>query len=226
MARARRIWNGVYIVGGPDVSRPEDCCVYLVEAGEELVLIDSGAGRSVPILAENIETLGLDPARITYLVATHGHIDHIGGLYRLKELFKMKVVAHELELPAIKEGISHLTADYLYGVKYRPVEVDVVLKGNEERLTVGNREIVCVHTPGHTPGSIAVYVDIDGKRVLFGQDIHGPFNRSWGSDKRQWRDSMNRLLGLRADFLCEGHFGIYSPRDEVDAYISHYLDIF
>ena len=57
--------------------------------------------------------------------------------------------------------------------------------------------------PRTYPGSIAVYVDIGGQRVLFGQDIHGPFMKEWGSDLAQWKQSM-KLLALNADILCEG----------------------
>lgn len=226
MAMPKKVCDGVYIIGGSDITRPEDCCVYLVEAGNELVLIDAGAGRSVGQLIDNTRILGLNPDHITRLIATHGHIDHVGGLYELKDVLGVDVIAHELELPAIEEGLSNLTADYLYGVKYRPVKVDLILQGEQNHLDIGGRVFTCMHTPGHTPGSISVYVDIDGKRILFGQDIHGPFNRSWGSDKQQWRESMNRLLELKADFLCEGHFGIYSSRQEVASYIQHYLSIF
>ena len=53
----------------------------------------------------------------------------------------------------------------------------------------------------------------------FGQDIHGPFNPSWGSNIGQWKKSMQKLLELKADILCEGHFGIYRPASRVQGYI-------
>jgi glyoxylase-like metal-dependent hydrolase (beta-lactamase superfamily II) len=81
----------------------------------------------------------------------------------------------------------------------------------------------CAHSLGHTPGSIAVWLDRDGKRILFGQDIHGPFLPEFSSDIDQWRISMEKLLILKADALCEGHFGIFQPGDRVEAYIRKYL---
>jgi hypothetical protein len=66
-------------------------------------------------------------------------------------------------------------------------------------------------------------LDRDGKRVLFGQDIHGPFEESFGSDLAAWRKSMDILLGLKADILCEGHFGIIKPEQEVEGFIKGYL---
>ncbi|MDH7498730.1 MAG: hypothetical protein QHH05_09855 [Syntrophomonadaceae bacterium] len=135
------------------------------------------------------------------------------------------MVAHRQELPAVEQGVSQLTADYLYGLRYRPVKVDLVLEGRQGQLAAGELVLNWVHTPGHTAGSICLYVDLDGCRVLFGQDIHGPFNRSWGSDLAQWRQSMERLLALQADVLCEGHYGVISPAAEVERFIRRHLNL-
>jgi glyoxylase-like metal-dependent hydrolase (beta-lactamase superfamily II) len=67
-------------------------------------------------------------------------------------------------------------------------------------------------------------MDRQGVRILFGQDIHGPFTKEFKSDISQWRSSMHKLLDLKADILCEGHFGIYKPKARVESYIKGYLD--
>jgi glyoxylase-like metal-dependent hydrolase (beta-lactamase superfamily II) len=213
----------VYQIGGNGLSYPEDCCVYLVQGEKESALIDAGAGKSAAQLLDNIVRGGLDAASIKYIIATHGHIDHIGGLKYLQEKLQARVVAHTLEMPAIQEGRPELTAASWYGVKYQKVEVDIVIQGKQQSVPVGGLKLHCLHTPGHTPGGISVYLDHGGKRILFGQDIHGPFNPAWGSDMVQWRSSMQALLDLQADILCEGHFGIYSPAAAVRNYILGYL---
>ena len=93
-------------------------------------------------------------------------------------------------------------------------------------MSFGNEEIRCIHTPGHTPGSISIVLDRGGYRILFGQDIHGPFNKQFGSDIGQWKKSMAKLLALEADILCEGHFGIFRPKEYVRAYIRRYLKLY
>jgi glyoxylase-like metal-dependent hydrolase (beta-lactamase superfamily II) len=110
----------------------------------------------------------------------------------------------------------------MYGVDYKQVLVDTLLKGEAEKLTIGDLEFNFLHTPGHTPGSISVYIDTKDGRVLFGQDIHGPFSPAWGSDLKKWRVSMQKLIALKADVLCEGHAGIYRG-EKVRKYIESYL---
>jgi glyoxylase-like metal-dependent hydrolase (beta-lactamase superfamily II) len=216
-----KVCSDVYLVGDPEVSHPYDCCVYLLDAGD-LVLIDAGAGRSFEKLVSNIEGLGFDPGKITTVVATHGHIDHIGALHRFQQALGARVIAHELDAEAIEEGRA--TAADAYGVDYTPCRIDLRLREPEETLSFARHELLVVHIPGHTPGSIAAYVDIDGKRVLFGQDIHGPYLPHWGADPEQARASLLKLIGLKADVLCEGHFAIYEPASEVERYIRGYVD--
>jgi glyoxylase-like metal-dependent hydrolase (beta-lactamase superfamily II) len=199
----------------------------MVDAGDMLVLIDAGAGlaQSVDWLEKNIRSLGFEPASIWHIVATHCHIDHIGGLALLKERYGSKVIAHELDSAGIEGRNNELTAAGMYGLDYRPVKIDAVLKGELSGLSFGDVEFNFLHTPGHTPGSISPYIDTKDGRILFGQDIHGPFSTAWGSDLKAWRRSMEKLLLLRADILCEGHAGVYRG-DRVQKYIESYLKRF
>ena len=57
---------------------------------------------------------------------------------------------------------------------------------------------------------------------MFGQDLHGPFNDSFLSNLNDYQSSMQRLLELDADILCEGHFGIFKPGNRVRKYIETY----
>jgi glyoxylase-like metal-dependent hydrolase (beta-lactamase superfamily II) len=223
MTRAKQVCDRVYAVGGPGLSQASDCCIYLVDAGTELVLIDAGAGESIDRIEKNIASLKFKPSDIGHIVATHCHIDHIGGLFSLAEKYHPEVVAHELDRAGIEGEDDRLTAASMYGIDYKPVKVDILLREEQEKLRLGDLDISFLHTPGHTPGSISVYFDSRDGRVLFGQDIHGPFSDSWGSDLDEWRMSMKKLLDLKADILCEGHAGIYKG-DKVNRYIESYIE--
>ena len=215
---------GVYLIGGPNVTGADDAAVYLIDFGSDLVLIDAGAGGSSSQLVRNIEMLGLNPALVSHVILTHCHIDHIGAAPFFREKYKVKIIIHELDAKALETGESVRTAANWYGTTFPPTKIDRKLTGAQETLKFGSEELHCLHTPGHTPGSIAVYLDRSGQRVLFGQDIHGPFHKAFGSDIEAWKKSMQALLALEADILCEGHFGIFQPKNKVRDYIERYLE--
>jgi len=221
MPAPARVAERVYLVGGSGLTDSYDCSVYAVDAGD-LMLIDSGAGRSFDDLVANMEGLGLKPEKLSAVIATHRHIDHIGALRRFKDSYGLKVVAHEKDAPAIESGVN--TGAEQYGVDYQLCPVDIKVHAAGETLRFGDLDFNFLHIPGHTPGSLAVYLDIGGVRVLFGQDIHGPYLTEWGGDRSEAAKSLQKLLGLKADILCEGHFGVYLPANNVERYIKSYLE--
>lgn len=220
MTKPVNIFSNVYLIGGPELSYSYDCLIYLLDFGD-LVIIDSGVGLSSQLIEDNITGLGFDPHNITTIIATHSHFDHIGSLHFFRDKYGAKIIAHELDAESIEQGTN--TAAEVYNVKYIPCPVDVKIKGGKETLKFGRNELNIIHTPGHTAGSIALYMDVDGKRVLFGQDIHGPYLPEWGADKIKARRSLQKLMDLRADILCEGHFGVFQPATEVEDFIKKYL---
>ncbi|MDD3250511.1 MAG: MBL fold metallo-hydrolase [Smithellaceae bacterium] len=220
----KEIVNGVYLIGGPNVTQSDDAAVYLIDFAGDLVLIDAGAGGSSSQLVRNMEILGLDPKALSLVILTHCHIDHIGSAPFFRQKYGAKIVIHELDAKALETGDPVRTAANWYGTTFPPTKIDRRLTGARETLKFGGEELHCLHTPGHTPGSVSLYIDRAETRVLFGQDIHGPFHKAFGSDISAWKKSMRTLLALEADILCEGHFGIYRPKNKVRDYIEHYLE--
>jgi glyoxylase-like metal-dependent hydrolase (beta-lactamase superfamily II) len=219
--KAYEIVKDIFIVGGPDITDGRDGCVYLMNL-KELILIDTGAGWSVDNIIGNIKKLGLDPKNLSKIILTHCHIDHIGGVPEIKKRFGSKLYIHKLDAPPLETGDQVLTAAKWYQTTFPPTPVDVKFNLPEEVLTIGGQKVVCLHTPGHTPGSICIYLDKDGKRILFGQDLHGPLLDEFGSNLEDYGRSTKKLLDLDADILCEGHFGIYKTKKDVRNYILSY----
>jgi glyoxylase-like metal-dependent hydrolase (beta-lactamase superfamily II) len=202
------------------------CSVYLVntESIDGLILIDSG--MSLPLI-KKISKRNLNPKDINHCIITHCHIDHIAILYDLKEIINknIKFYAHDLDADAIEQkGFDSKTAAGWYGINYKPVKLEKRFTKDNEILKFGPYEFQCIHTPGHTPGSISVFLEINNTKILFGQDIHGPFMKSFGSNMDDYQESMQKLLNLKADILCEGHFGIFQPAEKVNKYIKGYME--
>jgi glyoxylase-like metal-dependent hydrolase (beta-lactamase superfamily II) len=218
----RKIAEGIFQVGGPDMTSPDDCCVYLVDMGRP-ILIDTGSGSDPELLVGNLRELGCDPQEISLVILTHCHVDHIGAAPFLVKRYSLPLAIHELDAPPVEEGDNRRTAATWYGTDFPPTRVEFQLQGEKGEFAGGVSAVNWLHTPGHTPGSISLWVDTGLYRVLFGQDIHGPFYASFGSNLDDWADSMRRLIDLEADILCEGHFGIMRPAVEVRRYIEDYL---
>jgi glyoxylase-like metal-dependent hydrolase (beta-lactamase superfamily II) len=214
-----KIVKNVYHVGD------SGCSIYLIDtqSSDGLVLID--AGMSLQII-KDIDEFDLNPKDIKHCILTHFHIDHIAACADLKDFNnQIKFYAHNLDADAIEEsGHDEQTAALWYGIKYRPIKLDKRFQKDVEILKFGPYEFQCIHTPGHTPGSISIFVEINKTKILFGQDIHGPFMKSFGSNLNDYQSSMLKLLELKAHILCEGHFGIFRGVDKINNYIKGYMD--
>ncbi len=220
MSHASQVYESVYQIGGPEITGRGDCCVYLVHTKPGFVLVDSGLGRTFNKLLKNIEGLNFNLENMQAIIVTHGHVDHVGSLSKFKKKFEVDVIAHDLDADRVETGRN--VGSELYGVSYDTCKVDEKLSGEKGPLEFGKPEIKFLHIPGHTPGSIALYLDVEGKRVLFAQDVHGPYTLP-GSDSSQAKESLEKLIDLEADILCEGHYGIFRPSEDVKKFIRSHL---
>jgi glyoxylase-like metal-dependent hydrolase (beta-lactamase superfamily II) len=220
----QEIGPGIFQVAGPDMTDGRDAAAYLVEDGGEFTLIDTGAGPSYPLVKDNLTAHGCKAQNLRMIIATHAHIDHIGGLAALVGDYGSAVAAHEPDATAIETADRKFTAANWYNLALEPVQVTHKLTKDEHDFSLGKTKLVCLHTPGHTPGSIVVHLERDGRIYLFGQDIHGPFSPDFQSDIPTWRKSMQKLLDLNADVLAEGHYGVYDGREDVRSFIRDHLD--
>jgi glyoxylase-like metal-dependent hydrolase (beta-lactamase superfamily II) len=106
----------------------------------------------------------------------------------------------------------------------KPLPVDQKITGSSEVISIGTGRLQALHCPGHSPGSLVFTTELTGQKILFGQDVHGPLHPSLLSDRSAYRRSLQRLLDLDADILCEGHFGVTRGKEAVRQFIQSYLD--
>ena len=218
-----KITDEIFQVGGSGLTSTEDAAIYLIEFGGHVALVDAGCGRVQERLFKNIKDCGVGLDQIEYLLITHCHFDHTGGIREIKERTHCKVVAHALEAPFLEQGDDRVTAAKWYGSSLEPIEIDIKLRHSEEEIDLGGRGIRAIHTPGHSPGSVVYMTRSEGLKVLFGQDVHGPLDPSLLSDRKEYMNSLKLLLSLEADVLCEGHFGVFRGKEEVANFIRSFL---
>jgi glyoxylase-like metal-dependent hydrolase (beta-lactamase superfamily II) len=218
------ITREIFQVGGGRLTSSEDAAVYLINFNGQAALVDAGCGGAQDRLLANIRECGVAPEQINYLLITHCHYDHTGGAQALKNLLHCEVVAHELEAPYLEQGDNVVTAANWYGASLHPMKVDRKISGSREDIILGDRAITAIHTPGHSPGSMVYLTESEGLKVLFAQDVHGPLHPDLKSDRGDYRRSLEVLLALDADILCEGHFGVYRGKKKVADFIRGFLN--
>ena len=215
----KNLWQ----VGGGDLTAPADAAIYLVRLEHQAVLIDAGCGSAHDRLVANIAKVIPESVPITYLFLTHCHYDHVGGAAAIRDHYGCKIVAHTLDAVYLESADHGVTAASWYGARITPLPIDYKMSGRKERFTIDSGEIVAYHCPGHSPGSVVYMVESEKTRVLFGQDVHGPLDPSLLSNPEDYQHSLTFLLGLEADILCEGHFGVFKGRQTVATFIRSYI---
>jgi glyoxylase-like metal-dependent hydrolase (beta-lactamase superfamily II) len=218
-----KIVQNLWQVGGSGITAAEDAAVYLIRFDHQATLIDAGCGHAHKQLVANIGAILPDNIPIPYLFLTHCHFDHVGGAAVLRDRFGCKIVAHRLDAEYLEAADNTVTAASWYGARMEPLTIDHKIEGRKEIFKVGNGEVLAYHCPGHSPGSVVYLTRLDNKKVLFGQDVHGPLDPSLLSDRKDYIGSLKFMIGLNADILCEGHFGVLKGKERIESFIRSYM---
>jgi metallo-beta-lactamase class B len=186
-----RIHGNTYLVGSCGISS-----VFIVgEQGH--ILIDGGTEQDADIIAANIRTLGYRPEDIRFILVSHEHFDHVGGIAQLQRMSGAVVVA---SAPAAKVMTSGMPAkdDPQYGAlkSFPPVRVGRVVRDGEEVLL---RDLMAkaITTPGHTSGALSWrWVSCDGGvcRTIVYADSLSPVS----NDTYRFSDHPAELAAFRA----------------------------
>ncbi len=157
------VFANIHYVGTRTVS------AWLIADPKGHVLIDGVVPQSPPQIARNIETLGFRLKDVRYLLNSHAHLDHAGGLAGLKRRTGAVMVASAADKPFLEAGdIGHGPSG---GDKFPPVRVDRIIADGEQ-VRVGATVLTARLTPGHSPGCTSWSMNATGKdgkkrRVFF-----------------------------------------------------------
>jgi len=135
----------------------------LFDETKECVIIDAGCNEEVEF-SQIDEFIKENNLVLKSIINTHCHIDHIMGNSYLVNKYKVQSIAHKEDLPLIERS-KDMAAAFGFDVQEPPIPNQFVNEGDEIRF--GNTVLNVKHVPGHSPGSIALYNDLE-KFVIVG----------------------------------------------------------
>src|SRR5437588_2747362 len=145
-----------------------------------------------------LELLGRRRLTVKAIVSTHAHIDHVGGLSKLHQYTGAPVLMHRDDLPLYQA--MDMQASFLGVLPPDVTEIDQLLK-EDDVLRWGSLEAQVIHTPGHTPGSVSLYLPHDaGKISLTDKGV----NRSEASQKAPFEKTDSEKNEIRVPQLIAG----------------------
>lgn len=222
--------NDIRLIGEPWIEPFYRCNIWHVRGAARDALIDSGMGvvslrQQVPLVTE----------RELIAIASHTHYDHVGSHHEFEhrvvhsaeaQILAAPTRAATLADPYVTDGIftGLPPAPYsstTYAVRAAPA-TRIVEDGNV--IDLGNRVLEIVHTPGHSPGGIALWESATG--TLFSGDIvyDGPLiEDTYHANAEDYLRSMKRLLELPVRTVHGGHFPSYG-RERHHEIIRAWLD--
>jgi len=167
-----------------------NCSVVGDDETKEAIVIDPGDE------IERVQRiLNRHDLKVKYIVATHAHIDHVGGLKKLHELTGAPVLMHEDDLPLYQNLDAQ--AAWLGVEAPGRVEVDQFLKEGD-KLSWGSLAVEVLHTPGHSPGSLSLHLPGENARIFAGDTLFQGSVGRWdlwgGSEHKLLRSIHDKLL--------------------------------
>ena len=206
-----RIDGQVYYVGTCGIT------VLLIASPQGHILIDSSPAEAAPLVLANIRRLGLDPRDVKWLLASHAHFDHVGGMAALQFATGAQVAALPAQARELESG-TVASDDPQFGLidhGIRTVKVTRLLRDGET-IRVGLNRITPIATPGHTRGSTSWVIRGCGARncaaIVYADSASTPAADGYRfSDHPAWvaqyRRGVARIAVLPCSLLVTPHPG-------------------
>lgn len=210
-----RIIGNVYYVGASEVSS------FLITTPQGHILFDSGLPETVPLIRASIKQLGFKLEDVKWLINSHAHFDHAGGLAELKTLTGAKLAAMEADALQLARGGKD---DFRWGdsLSFAPVKTDRLLRDGDS-IKLGDVTMIARLTPGHTKGNTTwtMIVKDGGKtyNVVFVGSVSAPGyqlvdNPKYPNIIADYQRSFSLLKSLPCDVFLGPHGSFFGLLDK------------
>ena len=211
-------------------------CVYLIEQGDRLAIVETGTVHSVPHLLDQIQVLGLSPEQVDYVIPTHVHLDHAAGAGHLmahcpnaRLVIHPRGRVHMVDPAKLEAGTRAVYGDDKYEALYGsliPVDPQRIIEAPDQFcIDFHGRTFTFIDTPGHANHHFCVHDS--GSNSIFSGDTFGisypvfdtPDGRNLlfaSTTPVQFNpeallQSLDTLAALEADFVYLTHYGQIQP---------------
>ncbi len=170
------------------------------------IITDEETGETAvvdPSLPEEILIEKLNAENVKYVLLTHGHFDHIGGVNFVKEKTGAKVVIHKEDEEMLCDKNKN------YGTDSTPIYADILVEDGTE-LMLGKSKITVMHTPGHTKGGVC-YIFPDDRIIFSGDTL---FRLTAGRTDLYGGDARTELMSLARIAELEGDYKVFPGHDD------------
>src|SRR5450631_2095913 len=141
-AEPAKVFDNLYFVGSKIHSS------WALTSSDGIILIDTlFTYNSEEEIVGGLKKLGLDPAKVKYVIITHAHGDHVGGAKLLQDKFGSHIVMGGPDWDSIEKSVN----GYPLGKPKRDIVAD-----DGQKITLGDAALTIVTTPGHTPGTLSM----------------------------------------------------------------------
>jgi len=194
---------------------------YLLKAGEDYVLIDTGYSNKQAILEKRLKVLGCQPGNLKLIILTHGDTDHTGNSAYLREKFGAKIAMHADDSGMVESGdmsvnrkvkadkmslifriISSVTPLFIKVGKFNVFKPDLAVDESFNLGTYGLDARV-IHVPGHSKGSIGVLTA--GGDLFCGYLLYNMFGFNYIDNLFDHKSSMEKLKKQNIKTIYPGH---------------------
>ena len=165
-----KVFGNVYMVGTCGIT------ALLITTPKGHYLIDGATDEAAESIAENIRKLGFNPQDVVYLLITHEHLDHAGGVAKLKQITGANFVVRDAATQAMATGLP-VADDPQHGIhpSFPGIKADVVIEDGDI-LKIGKQTIAVIATPGHSPGGTSyTWKSCDAKvcrRIVYADSLN------------------------------------------------------
>ena len=251
MAVFEDLGQGVYCIDALYV-QPRVASIYLLQAGEEAAIIETGTSHSLQNVLATLRTLDIAPSQVRYVIPTHVHLDHAGGASAMMGAFEQATLLihprgarHMADPQRLIDGTIAVYGRDKYTELYGRIEpiderrMHIVEDG--ERIALDTRDLLFLDTPGHALHHFCIYDEASGG--LFTGDTFGlsydamkslprglvPTTPPSQVDPPALHESIDRLAALQPRCLYLTHYGAFdNPLAQVDSFhrwIDAYVDL-